>query len=347
MNITLESKTILITGAAGFIGSFLAKRLLEQFSDVKIIGIDCITDYYDVRLKDERLKMLSETSDNSKNGSSFTFVKGDIADKSFLDGIFTQYKPAVVVNLAAQAGVRYSITNPESYIHSNVIGFYNILEACRANPVEHLVYASSSSVYGSNKKVPYSTDDKVDNPVSLYAATKKSNELFAHAYSKLYKINSTGLRFFTVYGPMGRPDMAYFKFTNKLVKGEPIQIYNMGDMYRDFTFVDDIVTGIVNVMQKTPEETEDGAPYKVYNIGNNKPESLMNFVNILENCLIKEGIIKEPGKKELLPMQAGDVYQTFADVSELERDFGFKPSTTLEQGLSAFTKWYKVFYKVQ
>ena len=347
MNITLESKTILITGVAGFIGSFLAKRLLEQFSDVKIIGIDCITDYYDVRLKDERLKMLSETSDNSKNGSSFTFVKGDIADKSFLDGIFTQYKPAVVVNLAAQAGVRYSITNPESYIHSNVIGFYNILEACRANPVEHLVYASSSSVYGSNKKVPYSTDDKVDNPVSLYAATKKSNELFAHAYSKLYKINSTGLRFFTVYGPMGRPDMAYFKFTNKLVKGEPIQIYNMGDMYRDFTFVDDIVTGIVNVMQKTPEETEDGAPYKVYNIGNNKPESLMNFVNILENCLIKEGIIKEPGKKELLPMQAGDVYQTFADVSELERDFGFKPSTTLEQGLSAFTKWYKVFYKVQ
>ena len=347
MNITLESKTILITGAAGFIGSFLAKRLLEQFSDVKIIGIDCITDYYDVRLKDERLKMLSETSDNSKNGSSFTFVKGDIADKSFLDGIFTQYKPAVVVNLAAQAGVRYSITNPESYIHSNVIGFYNILEACRANPVEHLVYASSSSVYGSNKKVPYSTDDKVDNPVSLYAATKKSNELFAHAYSKLYKINSTGLRFFTVYGPMGRPDMAYFKFTNKLVKGEPIQIYNMGDMYRDFTFVDDIVTGIVNVMQKTPEETEDGAPYKVYNIGNNKPESLMNFVNILENCLIKEGIIKESGKKELLPMQAGDVYQTFADVSELERDFGFKPSTTLEQGLSAFTKWYKAFYKVQ
>ena len=347
MNITLESKTILITGAAGFIGSFLAKRLLEQFSDVKIIGIDCITDYYDVRLKDERLKMLSETSDNSKNGSSFTFVKGDIADKSFLDGIFTQYKPAVVVNLAAQAGVRYSITNPESYIHSNVIGFYNVLEACRANSVEHLVYASSSSVYGSNKKVPYSTDDKVDNPVSLYAATKKSNELFAHAYSKLYKINSTGLRFFTVYGPMGRPDMAYFKFTNKLVKGEPIQIYNMGDMYRDFTFVDDIVTGIVNVMQKTPEETEDGAPYKVYNIGNNKPESLMNFVNILENCLIKEGIIKEPGKKELLPMQAGDVYQTFADVSELERDFGFKPSTTLEQGLSAFTKWYKAFYKVQ
>lgn len=347
MNITLESKTILITGVAGFIGSFLAKRLLEQFSDVKIIGVDCITDYYDVRLKDERLKMLSETSATSKNGSLFEFIKGDIADKSFIDGIFAQYKPAVVVNLAAQAGVRYSITNPESYIHSNVIGFYNILEACRANPVEHLVYASSSSVYGSNKKVPYSTEDKVDNPVSLYAATKKSNELFAHAYSKLYKINSTGLRFFTVYGPMGRPDMAYFKFTNKLVKGEPIQIYNMGDMYRDFTFVDDIVTGIVNVMQKTPEETEDGAPYKVYNIGNNKPESLMNFVNILENCLIKEGIIKEPGKKELLPMQAGDVYQTFADVSELEKDFGFKPSTTLEQGLTAFTKWYKAFYKVQ
>ena len=257
---------------------------------------------------------------------------------------------SVVVNLAAQAGVRYSITNPEAYIQSNMIGFFNILEACRAtmnssNPVEHLVYASSSSVYGSNKKVPYSTEDKVDNPVSLYAATKKSNELFAHAYSKLYKIPSTGLRFFTVYGPMGRPDMAYFKFTNKLVKDEPIQIYNMGDMYRDFTYVDDIVTGIVNVMQKTPEETEDGAPYKVYNIGNYKPSSLMNFVEILENCLIKEGIISEPGKKELLPMQPGDVYQTYADVTDLERDFGFKPSTTLEEGLSKFAAWYKGYYK--
>ena len=353
MKVTLEGKTILITGAAGFIGSFLTKRLLESVKEIKIIGIDSITDYYDVSLKEERLKMLEETaaSINQKESgkSSFTFIKGDIADKAFIDDIFAEYNPSVVVNLAAQAGVRYSITNPESYIHSNIIGFYNILEACRAtmgteNPVEHLVYASSSSVYGSNKKVPYSTEDKVDNPVSLYAATKKSNELFAHAYSKLYKIPSTGLRFFTVYGPMGRPDMAYFKFTNKLVKGEPIQIYNMGDMYRDFTFVSDIVTGIVNVMQKTPEETEDGAPYKVYNIGNNKPSSLMNFVEILENCLIKEGIIKEPGKKELLPMQPGDVYQTYADVTELERDFGFKPSTTLEQGLGEFAKWYKTYY---
>ncbi len=353
MKVTLEGKTILITGAAGFIGSFLTKRLLESVKEIKIIGIDSITDYYDVSLKEERLKMLEETaaSINQKESgkSSFTFIKGDIADKAFIDDIFAEYNPSVVVNLAAQAGVRYSITNPESYIHSNIIGFYNILEACRATmgtekPVEHLVYASSSSVYGSNKKVPYSTEDKVDNPVSLYAATKKSNELFAHAYSKLYKIPSTGLRFFTVYGPMGRPDMAYFKFTNKLVKSEPIQIYNMGDMYRDFTFVSDIVTGIVNVMQKTPEETEDGAPYKVYNIGNNKPSSLMNFVEILENCLIKEGIIKEPGKKELLPMQPGDVYQTYADVTELERDFGFKPSTTLEQGLGEFAKWYKTYY---
>ena len=296
--------------------------------------------------------MLAKTSSECKTGSTFTFIKGDIADKAFIDSIFAQYKPAIVVNLAAQAGVRYSITNPESYIHSNIIGFYNILEACRAtmkteNQVQHLVYASSSSVYGSNKKVPYSTEDKVDNPVSLYAATKKSNELFAHAYSKLYKIPSTGLRFFTVYGPMGRPDMAYFKFTNKLVKGEPIQIYNMGDMYRDFTFVDDIVTGISNVMQKTPEETEDGTPYKVYNIGNNQPESLMNFVQILEKCLMNEGIISEPGKKELLPMQPGDVYQTYADVTDLQKDFGFKPSTSLEAGLSAFAKWYKTYYKHQ
>ena len=337
--IVLNKKIILITGAAGFIGSYLCKKLLETVEGVKIIGLDSITDYYDVSLKDERLAMLK------KLNKDFTFIKGDIANKETVDSIFAQYKPAIVVNLAAQAGVRYSITNPEAYIQSNMIGFFNILEACRANPVEHLVYASSSSVYGSNKKVPYSTEDKVDNPVSLYAATKKSNELFAHAYSKLYKIPSTGLRFFTVYGPMGRPDMAYFKFTNKLVKGEPIQIYNMGDMYRDFTYVDDIVTGIVNVMQKTPEETEDGAPYKVYNIGNNKPSSLMNFVEILENCLIKEGIISEPGKKELLPMQPGDVYQTYADVSELERDFGFKPSTTLEEGLSKFAAWYKGYYK--
>lgn len=250
-----------------------------------------------------------------------------------------------MVNLAAQAGVRYSIDNPDAYIHSNMIGFYNILECCRHNPVEHLVFASSSSVYGSNKKVPYSTEDKVDNPVSLYAATKKSNELFAHAYSKLYKIPCTGLRFFTVYGPMGRPDMAYLKFTNKLVKGEPIQIYNNGDMYRDFTYVDDIVKGVRAVMQKTPEATDDDALYKIYNIGNSRPESLMRFVEILENSLIKENIISEQGKKELLPMQPGDVYQTFADVSDLEKDFGFKPATTLEQGLGAFAKWYKNYRK--
>ena len=349
-NLTLNNKTILVTGAAGFIGSFLCKRLLESYQGLNLVGLDCITDYYDVSLKDERLEMLRRVGEaGSSKKNSFTFIKADISDKSGLDSLFARYKPSIVVNLAAQAGVRYSITNPDSYIKSNMIGFYNILEACRAtmesdNPVEHLVYASSSSVYGSNKKVPYSTDDKVDNPVSLYAATKKSNELFAHAYSKLYKIPSTGLRFFTVYGPMGRPDMAYFKFTNKLVKGEPIQIYNMGDMWRDFTYVDDIVTGIVNVMQKIPVETEDGALYKVYNIGNNKPSSLMNFVEILENCLIREGIISQPGKKELLPMQPGDVYQTYADVTELEREFGFKPSTTLEDGLSEFSAWYKNYY---
>lgn len=348
--INLSHKTILVTGAAGFIGSFLCKRLLETVDGLQIIGLDSITDYYDVSLKTERLQMLEQTTAKSESRGVFKFIKGDIANKATVDSIFAEYKPSVVVNLAAQAGVRYSITNPDSYINSNIIGFYNILEACRAtmqseNPVEHLVYASSSSVYGSNKKVPYSTDDKVDNPVSLYAATKKSNELFAHAYSKLYKIPSTGLRFFTVYGPMGRPDMAYFKFTNKLVRGEPIQIYNNGDMWRDFTFVDDIVTGILGVMQKSPCKTEDGAPYKVYNIGNNKPSSLMNFVEILENCLIREGVITEPGKKELLPMQPGDVYQTYADVTELERDFGFKPSTPLEEGLGKFAAWYKGYYQ--
>lgn len=337
-NISLQNKTILVTGAAGFIGSYLSKKILESFDGAKVVGIDSITDYYDVNLKYERLKMLSSFGDR------FVFEKGDIADKSTVEKLFTEHKPTLVVNLAAQAGVRYSITNPDAYIHSNIIGFYNILESCRHHSVEHLVYASSSSVYGSNKKVPYSTTDKVDNPVSLYAATKKSNELFAHAYCKLYGIKATGLRFFTVYGPMGRPDMAYFKFTNKLVKGEPIQIYNNGDMYRDFTYIDDIVTGIVNVMQKTPELTEDGAAYKVYNIGNNKPSSLMNFVEILEKCLMDEGIIKEPGKKELLPMQPGDVYQTYADISDLEKDFGFKPSTTLETGLANFAKWYKTYY---
>ena len=350
--IKISEKTILVTGAIGFIGSFLCKRLLETVQGINLIGIDSITDYYDVSLKEERLAMLKETGQAAtvSNASAFTFIKSDISDAVHVNKIFVENKPSIVVNLAAQAGVRYSITNPESYMKSNIIGFYNILESCRASmqtekPVEHLVYASSSSVYGSNPKVPYSTDDKVDNPVSLYAATKKSNELFAHAYSKLYKIPSTGLRFFTVYGPMGRPDMAYFKFTDKLVRGEPIQIYNMGDMYRDFTFIDDIITGVVNVMQKAPAETEDGVPYKVYNIGNNKPSSLMNFVEILENCLVKEEIISEPGKKELLPMQPGDVYQTYADVTELEHDFGFKPSTTLDEGLSKFASWYKNYYQ--
>ncbi len=337
--ISLSNTTVVVTGAAGFIGSYLSKNLLDSDSSIKIIGIDCITDYYNVSLKEERLNMLSNYGDR------FNFIKGDISDKSLIDEIFSKYKPDVVVNLAAQAGVRYSITNPDAYIKSNLIGFYNILEACRHNPVKHLVFASSSSVYGTNKKVPYSTEDKVDNPVSLYAATKKSNELMAHAYCKLYKIPATGLRFFTVYGPMGRPDMAYFKFTNKLVKGEPIEIYNMGDMYRDFTYIDDIVKGIVNVMQKSPDETEDGAPYKIYNIGNNKPESLMYFVETLEKCLINEGIISEPGKKVLLPMQPGDVYQTYADVKELEKDFGFKPSTSLETGLANFAKWYKGYYE--
>lgn len=331
----LEQKKILVTGAAGFIGSFLSKRLLD--SGHTVVGFDNMNDYYDVSLKEARLDILDKYD-------KFTFVKGDLADKAVVDSLFEKNGFDIAVNLAAQAGVRYSITNPQAYINSNIIGFFNILEACRHYPVEHLVYASSSSVYGTNKKIPYSTDDKVDNPVSLYAATKKSNELMAHAYSKLYKIPSTGLRFFTVYGPMGRPDMAYFGFTNKLVKGEKIQIFNYGDMKRDFTYIDDIVTGIVNVMKKAPEETEDGAPYKVYNIGNNKPENLLYFVETLEKCLVKEGIITKPAEKELLPMQPGDVYQTYADVDELIKDFGFKPSTTLEQGLGEFAKWYRTFY---
>ena len=338
-SIALDNKTVLVTGAAGFIGSFLSKRLLETNPGIRIVGIDSLTDYYDVSLKKTRITQLATF------GNSFTFVRGDIADKMTVGTVFADYQPAVVVNLAAQAGVRYSITNPESYIKSNIIGFFNILEACRHYPVEHLVYASSSSVYGSNKKIPYSTEDKVDNPVSLYAATKKSDELMAHAYAKLYKIPATGLRFFTVYGPMGRPDMAYFKFTDRLVKGEPIQLYNNGNMYRDFTYIDDIITGIVSVMKKTPQETADGAPYKIYNIGNNKPESLLNFVEILEQSLIREKIISSPGKKELLPMQPGDVYQTYADISELEKDFGFKPSTPLATGLENFAQWYKGYYK--
>lgn len=343
--IELNGKTILITGACGFIGSNLCRVLLEQYNDIKIIGIDNMNDYYDVALKEYRLNQL-------KNYSNYTFIKGDISDKKLVDDVFEKYSPALVVNLAAQAGVRYSITNPDAYIQSNVIGFFNILEACRhsyddgKSGVSHLVYASSSSVYGSNKKVPYSTDDKVDNPVSLYAATKKSNELFAHAYSKLYGIPSTGLRFFTVYGPAGRPDMAYFKFTNKIVKGEPIQIYNNGDMKRDFTYVDDIVRGVAAVMKKIPEKTEDGVPYKVYNIGNSNPEDLLNFVNTLEECLKEAGVIDKPVEKEFLPMQPGDVYQTFADTVDFEKDFGFKPTTTIKSGLSEFAKWYKEFYKI-
>ena len=339
LNISLANKTVLVTGCAGFIGSFLTKKLLETFDGIKVIGIDSMTDYYDVSLKQARLEML-----NAEN-KDFTFIKGDISNKETIEFVFENFSPEIVVNLAAQAGVRYSITNPESYIKSNLIGFYNILEACRNHKVEHLIYASSSSVYGSNKKVPYSTDDKVDNPVSLYAATKKSDELLAYSYSKLYDIASTGLRFFTVYGPMGRPDMAYFKFTDKLVKGEKIQIYNNGDMYRDFTYIDDIVVGIVNVMQKTPNKTSDNVRYKIYNIGNNNPSSLLDFVNILEKCLIEENIITKAGEKEFLPMQPGDVYQTFADIVDLEKDFGFKPKTTLQDGLKKFAKWYKEYYK--
>lgn len=332
---------VLLTGAAGFIGSYLSRRLLN--SGVTVIGIDNMNDYYDVGLKEARLQMLS-------GYDKFTFYKADISDMNEMKRIFEENQPDIVVNLAAQAGVRYSITNPDSYIQSNLIGFYNILECCRHSyddgkkGVQHLVYASSSSVYGSNKKVPYSTADKVDNPVSLYAATKKSNELMAHAYSKLYGIPSTGLRFFTVYGPMGRPDMAYFGFTNRMVKGQTIQIYNNGDMYRDFTYIDDIVTGIEKVMDKAPDKNEDGVKYKVYNIGNNKPESLMYFVETLENCLMQAGVIEKPAEKEFLPMQPGDVYQTYADVEDLERDFGFKPSTSLKEGLTQFAEWYAEYY---
>lgn len=347
-NVNLENKTVLVTGAAGFIGANLAKRLLNDFATVKVIGIDSITDYYDVRLKQERLDELS------RFGERFIFVKDNIANKAAIEDIFTQYQPQVVVNLAAQAGVRYSITNPDAYIESNLIGFYNILEACRHHGVEHLVYASSSSVYGSNKKVPYSTDDKVDNPVSLYAATKKSNELMAHAYSKLYNIPSTGLRFFTVYGPCGRPDMAYFGFTNKLLKGDTIQIFNYGNCKRDFTFVDDIVEGVVRIMQHAPEKQngEDGLPippYKVYNIGNSSPENLLDFVQILQEELIRAGVLPQDydfeAHKQLVPMQPGDVPVTFADTTPLEEDFGFRPHTSLREGLRKFAEWYKEFYK--
>ena len=352
--IDLNGKTILVTGAAGFVGSNLVKRLFKDVNDATIIGIDNMNDYYDVSLKEWRLKELKTLSNSPCLGGSFHFIKGDIADKATIDGIFEKYHPAVVVNLAAQAGVRYSITNPDAYIQSNLIGFYNILEACRHYPVEHLVYASSSSVYGSNKKIPYSTDDKVDNPVSLYAATKKSNELMAHAYSKLYNIPSTGLRFFTVYGPAGRPDMAYFGFTNKLVKGETIQIFNFGNCKRDFTYVDDIVEGVVRIMQGAPEKKvgEDGLPippYAVYNIGNNQPENLLTFVDILQQELIRAKVLPEDydfeAHKKLVPMQPGDVPVTYADTSALERDYGYKPSTSLRDGLRAFAEWYAAFYQ--
>lgn len=348
-NIDLKNKTILVTGAAGFIGSNLCLRLLNEVKDAKVIGLDNLNNYYDVNIKNYRLSQLTEV------GGDWNFIKGDLSDKQIIDEIFTQFHPNIVVNLGAQAGVRYSISNPDAYIQSNMIGFYNILEACRKEEeLEHLVYASSSSVYGTNKKVPYSTDDKVDNPVSLYAATKKSNELMAHAYSKLYNIPSTGLRFFTVYGPAGRPDMAYFGFTNKLVKGETIKIFNYGNCKRDFTYVDDIVEGVIRVMQGAPEKKvgEDGLPtppYAIYNIGNNAPENLLDFVTILQEELIRAGILPEnydfEAHKELVPMQPGDVPVTFAYTTPLEKDYGFKPSTPLREGLRKFATWYKEFYQ--
>lgn len=352
-NIILNGKTVLVTGVAGFIGSNLAKRLLTDYAELQVIGIDSITDYYDVSLKHDRLKGLEEFGDR------FVFIHDSIANREIIIRLFDEYKPAIVVNLAAQAGVRYSITNPDAYVESNLIGFYNILEACRHSydngqtGVEHLVYASSSSVYGSNKKVPYSTDDKVDNPVSLYAATKKSNELLAHAYSKLYNIPSTGLRFFTVYGPAGRPDMAYFGFTDKLVKGEKIRIFNYGNCKRDFTYIDDIVEGVVRVMQHAPERItgEDGLPlppYKVYNIGNSQPENLLDFVDILQQELVRAGVLPAnyafEAHKELVPMQPGDVPVTYAETTPLEHDFGFKPSTFLRNGLRVFAEWYAKFH---
>ena len=342
----MKNRTVFITGASGFIGSNLAKRILTTEPDTKVIGLDNMNDYYDVRIKEARLAELQKFE-------NYTFIKGNLADKAFINSIFEQCHPDIVVNLGAQAGVRYSITNPDAYIESNMIGFYNILEACRHYPVEHLVYASSSSVYGSNKKVPYSTDDKVDNPVSLYAATKKSNELMAHAYSKLYNIPSTGLRFFTVYGPAGRPDMTYFGFTNKLVNGETIKIFNYGNCKRDFTYVDDIVEGVVRVMKKPPEKKngEDGLPippYAIYNIGNSNPENLLDFVQILSEELVRSGVLPSDydfeAHKELVPMQPGDVPVTYADTSALERDFGFKPHTPLREGLRKFAEWYKEFY---
>lgn len=373
VNVKLEGKTILVTGAAGFIGANLVRELLETVPNVTVVGLDNCNDYYDVSLKEYRLKQLEETADvldkdqeknkeedkANKNKSQWIFLKGSIADKALVTSVFETYRPAVVVNLAAQAGVRYSITNPDAYIESNLIGFYNILEACRHSydggktGVEHLVYASSSSVYGSNKKVPYSTEDRVDNPVSLYAATKKSNELLAHAYSKLYNIPSTGLRFFTVYGPAGRPDMAYFGFTDKLLAGKTIEIFNYGNCKRDFTYIDDIVEGVLRVMQGAPERKtgEDGLPvppYAVYNIGNSHPENLLDFVDILQQELIRAGVLPEDydfeAHKKLVAMQPGDVPVTYADTSALERDFGFKPDTDLRTGLRRFAEWYRMFY---
>lgn len=352
--IDLNGKTVLVTGAAGFIGSFLSERLLSDFKNIRVIGFDSVNDYYDIRLKESRLEKLQKHR-------NFIFIKANLADKDKVNEVFREYSPQIVVNLAAQAGVRYSITNPDAYIESNIIGFYNILEACRhsyddgATPVEHLVYASSSSVYGSNKKVPYSTDDKVDNPVSLYAATKKSDELMAHAYSKLYNIPSTGLRFFTVYGPAGRPDMAYFGFTDKLLRGETIRIFNYGNCKRDFTYIDDIVEGVVRVMQGAPERKngEDGLPvppYAVYNIGNQSPENLLDFVDILQQELLAAGVLPNDydfeAHKQLVPMQPGDVPVTYADTTPLERDYGYKPSTDLRTGLRNFARWYKDFHKI-
>lgn len=359
-NVSLENKTILVTGAAGFIGSNLVLELLKTQSPIHIIGIDNMNEYYDVTIKDWRLTEIKKCAAHHTD-STWTFIKGSIADKPLIDEIFKLHKPAVVVNLAAQAGVRYSITNPDVYIESNLIGFYNILEACRHSydhgdtGVEHLVYASSSSVYGNNEKIPYSIDDKVDNPISLYAATKKSNELLAHAYSKLYNIPSTGLRFFTVYGPAGRPDMAYFGFTNKLLKGETIEIFNYGNCKRDFTYIDDIVEGVKRVMQGAPEKVmgEDGLPlppYAIYNIGNSNPENLLDFVDILQQELIRAEVLPEDydfdAHKKLVPMQPGDVPVTYADTSALERDYGFKPDTSLRKGLGRFADWYKEFYKI-
>ena len=350
----IMNKTILVTGSAGFIGSNLVKELLKTNEEISIIGFDSVNDYYDVSIKEYRLAEINKLAE-SKANCKYTFIKGNLADKALIEKIFTENKIDIVVNLAAQAGVRYSITNPDAYIESNIIGFYNILEACRNHPVEHLVYASSSSVYGGNKKVPFSTDDKVDNPVSLYAATKKSDELMAHAYSKLYNIPSTGLRFFTVYGPAGRPDMAYFGFTNKLVNDETIKIFNYGNCKRDFTYVDDIVEGVKRVMMSPPEKKngEDGLPippYKIYNIGNNNPENLLDFVQILSEELIRAGVLPQDydfdAHKELVPMQPGDVPVTYADTSVLEADFGFKPSTSLREGLRKFAEWYKEFYKI-